>query len=147
MPTAAKVVAALAAAFYLAFGIWAFVAPGSFAENIATYPPYNEHLVHDGGAFAIGLGVAALAALLLSDSLTAVLAGVAAGSLLHGVSHIIDRGLGGRPSDPWLVSVIGLVALGGFVIVIRSRRPGTRSQSSSLRTPPSDTDRILARDG
>lgn len=123
----AQVVAALAAVFYLVSGIWAFAAPASFAENVANYPPYNEHLVHDGGAFAIVLGVTALAGLLLSDVLTAVLAGVAAGSLVHGVSHIVDRGLGGRSSDPWLVSAIGLVALCGFVIAVRSGQAGART--------------------
>lgn len=131
MRVIAKVVAALAAAFYLVFGIWAFGAPESFAENIANYPPYNEHLVRDGGAFTIGLGVAALAGLLLSDALAAVLAGVAAGSLVHGVSHIVDHGLGGRSSDPWTVSAIGIAVLCGFVIVVRSRRAGTRDWSSA----------------
>ncbi|MGH3897436.1 MAG: hypothetical protein ACRDTA_04120 [Pseudonocardiaceae bacterium] len=135
MRTVAKVVAALAATFYLVFGVWAFVAPASFAENIASYPPYNEHLVHDGGAFTIGLGVAALAGLVLSDALTAVLAGVAAGSLLHGVSHIVDDGLGGRSSDPWVVSAIGLVVLCGFVIAARFGRAGTRGRSSARSRP------------
>lgn len=141
MRTVAKAVAALAAAFYLVFGIWAFAAPGSFAEIIANYPPYNEHLVRDGGAFTIGLGVAALAGLLLSDALAAVLAGVTAGSLVHGVSHIVDQGLGGRSSDPWTASAIGIVILCGFVAVVRSRRAGTRDQSSAepaLASSPTD---------
>lgn len=126
MRVAAKVVAALAGAFYLVVGIWAFAAPESFGENIANYPPYNEHLVRDGGAFTIGLGVAALSGLLLSDALAAALAGVAAASLLHGVSHIVDQGLGGRSSDPWTLSAIGIVTLCGFVVAVRSRRAGTR---------------------
>lgn len=85
MRTVAQIVAVLAAANYLGFGIWAFAAPESFAENIANYPPYNEHLLHDAGAFSIGLGVAALAGLLLSDALAAVLAGVA-GQAIRGPS-------------------------------------------------------------
>ena len=125
MRTFAKIVAVFAAASYLVQSIWAFAAPESFAGYIANYPPYNEHLVHDSGAFAIGLGTAALAGLLLSDALAAVLAGVAAASLLHGVSHIMDHGLGGRASDPWTVSVIGLAILCGFVVAVRSRRAGT----------------------
>lgn len=129
MRIVAKVVAALAVAFYLMSGAWAFVAPESFAENIASYPPYNQHLLRDGGAFAMGLGVAALAGLLLPDALTAVLAGVAAGSLMHGVSHIVDRGLGGTSSDPWVVNAIGLAALCGFVIAVWSRRAGARDRS------------------
>ena len=92
------------------------------AADIATFPPYNEHLTHDAGAFLTGLGVAALAGLLLSDALAAVLAGVAAGSLLHGVSHILDHDLGGRSSDPWTVSVFGLLTLAGFVAAVATRR-------------------------
>lgn len=132
MRTFAKVIAALAAAIYLVFGIWAFAAPESFYENIATYPPYNEHLFHDLGAFQIGIGVAALAGLLLSDALAAVLAGVAAGSLMHGVSHVVDHDLGGRASDPWTVSLIGLVTLAAFLgaatripAAARRRGPGS----------------------
>jgi hypothetical protein len=124
MRTSIKVVAALAGLFYLTFGVWAFAAPESFFENIASYPPYNEHLIHDLGAFQIGIGVAALAGLLLSDALAAVLAGVAAGSLMHGISHIVDHGLGGRASDPWTVSLFGLIALLAFLAVVwKEARP------------------------
>jgi hypothetical protein len=126
MRTFAKVIAALAAAFYLVVGIWAFAAPESFAENIATFPPYNEHLTHDAGAFLTGLGVAALAGLLLSDALAAVLAGVAAGSLLHGVSHIVDHDLGGRSSDPWTVTIFGVVTLAAFLAAVASTRSARR---------------------
>lgn len=109
MRTSIKVVAALAGLFYLTFGIWAFAAPESFFDSIATYPPYNEHLIHDLGAFQIGLGVAALAGAVLSNAMAATLAGVAAASLMHGVSHITDHHLGGRSSDPWTVSLLGLI--------------------------------------
>src|SRR5215212_9317849 len=40
--------------FMLALGIWAFFAPASFADFIAF--PYNRHLLHDVGAFQIGIG-------------------------------------------------------------------------------------------
>jgi uncharacterized membrane protein len=122
MRTAAKVIAALAAAFYVVTGVWAFAAPESFWRNVATYPPYNEHLIHDIGAFLIGLGVAALAGLLLSDALAAVLAGIATGSLLHAVSHLVDHDLGGRASDPWTVSLFGVLALAGFLLALARRR-------------------------
>lgn len=134
MRTFAKVVAALAAVSYLTFGIWAFAAPESFAENIANFPPYSRHLVHDLGVFGIALGVAAAAGLLFSDALTAMLAAVAAGSLLHGVSHIVDQGLGGRPSDPWTVSVFGVVTLLAFLATVTTR--GARSEHASVRHEP-----------
>jgi hypothetical protein len=117
-----RVVAALAGLFYLTFGIWAFAAPESFGENIANYPPYNEHLIHDLGAFQIGLGVGVLAGVLLSSALAAGLAGVAAGSIMHGISHIIDSGHGGRAIDPWLVTAIGVLFLLAFLAALRLRR-------------------------
>ena len=122
MRTAGKVVAALAGLFYLTFGVWAFAGPESFATNIANYGTYNEHLTHDLGAFQLGLGVAALAGVLLADALAATLAGVAAGSIMHGVSHIMDHDLGGRTSDPWTVGLVGLVVLLAFLLVARRKR-------------------------
>ncbi len=133
MRTFAKIVAAVAAVFYLTFGIWAFAAPESFAGNIANFPPYSRHLVHDLGVFGTALGVAAAAGLLLSDALATALAAVAAGSLMHGVSHIMDQGLGGRPSDPWTVSLFGVVTLLAFLAAVTTR--GARSEHSARRSP------------
>ena len=62
----------------LSLGLWAGVAPRSFAGWIS-FPPYSEHLIHDAGAFQIGIGVALLLSLLLVDVLT-----VALGSFLAG---------------------------------------------------------------
>jgi hypothetical protein len=41
------------AASMLSLGLWAVAAPRSFAGWIS-FPPYNEHLIHDAGAFQIG---------------------------------------------------------------------------------------------
>jgi hypothetical protein len=51
--------------FMLAFGIWAFFAPVSFAEFVAF--PYNRHLLHDAGAFQIGIGTTVMLALLWAN--------------------------------------------------------------------------------
>jgi hypothetical protein len=139
MRTFAKVIAGVAAVFYLASGVWAFAAPESFFDNIATYPPYNEHLLRDIGAFLIGLGVVALAGLLSTDALTAVLAGVAAASLMHGVSHFMDHDLG-RASDPWINGAFGVAALCGFLAAAASRRAlrSTRAARPSPERAPHD---------
>ena len=122
----AQVVAAFAAFVYLAAGLWAFAAPLSFATNVATYPPYNQHLIHDLGAFQIGLGAAALAALLCTDALVAVLVGVAAGSVMHEMSHITDQLLGGRPTDPYTIGAFAVVVLVGLLAAARAfARRGT----------------------
>ena len=48
--------------FMLVLGIWAFFPPASFAEFVAF--PYNRHLLHDVGAFQIGIGTTMLLALM-----------------------------------------------------------------------------------
>jgi uncharacterized membrane protein len=110
--TIVRVVTAVVAIFFIAIGIWAMVDPQSFYEQLATYPPYNEHLFHDAGAFQIGIGTALATALFRSrDGMRVALYGASAGTVLHAVSHIIDRDLGGRPSDPLLLSLLALVTL------------------------------------
>jgi hypothetical protein len=104
--------------FTLAFGIWAFFAPASFAEFVAF--PYNRHLLHDVGAFQIGIGVTVLLALLWADSVMVVLAGYVVGSSFHVVSHIIDRHIGGHVYDPLVLGLIVVVGLAGMYA--RARR-------------------------
>ena len=89
-------------------GVWAFFAPQSFYDNVATYPPFNRHLYRDIGAFTIGLGSAFFIAMRWRDALTVAIATNAVAGVFHAVSHIIDRDLGGRASDPWLFSAGGL---------------------------------------
>ncbi len=93
---ATRVVALAAGLLTLAAGIWAFAAPSSFYRSIATFPPYNRHLVHDLGAFQIGLRVTLLLALLWSDSLLVALAGFATAATVHFAGHVIDHNLGGH---------------------------------------------------
>jgi uncharacterized membrane protein len=89
-------------------GVWAFFAPQSFYDTLATYPPYNRHLFHDIGAFSIGLGFAFLLAMRWRNALTVAIAANAIAAVMHAISHIIDRDLGGKTSDPWLLSAIAL---------------------------------------
>jgi hypothetical protein len=42
--------------FMLIFGVWSLLLPRSF-DAFIDFPPYNEHLLHDVGAFQIGIGV------------------------------------------------------------------------------------------
>jgi hypothetical protein len=62
-----RAVVLLTGSIMLALGFWAFFAPRSFAEQIATFPPYNHHLLHDLGAFQIGIGTAVLLTLVWRD--------------------------------------------------------------------------------
>ena len=65
--TFVTIITALSGAWTLAVGLWALLAPRSFADWI-DFPPYAEHLLHDVGAFQIGIGLGLLAALAWSDA-------------------------------------------------------------------------------
>lgn len=115
MDLVSSLVVGLFGAFTLALGIWAIVDTTSFYENIAEFPPYNRHFLHDLGAFQIGLGAALLLALVWrGDAITAVLGGAAAGATAHWMAHIGDKHLGGRASDPWTLGLIALIIVGVF---------------------------------
>jgi hypothetical protein len=91
-------------------GLWAFLAPRSFYDNIATFEPYNRHLLHDIGAFTLGLGAVALFALVTHwNALRVALAGLAVGSLVHVASHVVDSELGGRDTDLLGLSLMALI--------------------------------------
>ena len=51
-----SLLAALGAVFFLGIGLWAFSDASSFFDELADFPPYNAHFIHDVGAFHGGLG-------------------------------------------------------------------------------------------
>jgi hypothetical protein len=108
---AVRVITAFVGVMMLAFGIWAVVDPRSFYDMIATYPPYNVHLLHDIGSFQAGIGVTLLYSLIRRDALMVALVGASAGSVLHAISHIMDRDLGGKTTDPILLTVLAFAIL------------------------------------
>lgn len=116
-----KITAVIGAAFFALPGLWAYLSPREFHANIATFPPYSQHLVHDMGAFMVAIGLALLLALFWSDALSTVFAAAAVGSILSGIAHLIDTDLGGRPIvDP--VSLFGMAALLLVALVLRRRQ-------------------------
>ncbi len=118
---AARTIAAAAGVTTTALGLWAFLAPRSFAD-FAKFPPYNQHLIHDLGAFLIGLGVTLLLALVFRDGLLVALGGATAAAVTHFVSHLIDRNLGGRSTDPWMYGILAVVI--GYAAFARYRTEG-----------------------
>ena len=122
--TAAVIISGL---FMVAFGIWAFFAPVSFADFVAF--PYNRHLLHDVGAFQIGIGATVLLALLWADSIMVVLVGYLVGSSFHLASHIIDRHIGGHGYDLLVLGFLILIGLAGIYARARAGRtaPGGRT--------------------
>jgi hypothetical protein len=105
----------LGALVFLVGGAWALLAPHSFFESVATYPPYNRHLFHDVGAFQLGIAAGLLAAAARRKALAVGLWAGAVGASVHAVSHWIDADLGGRSTDPALLTTLAAVLVAGLV--------------------------------
>ncbi|MEX0682246.1 MAG: hypothetical protein WD904_06155 [Dehalococcoidia bacterium] len=102
--------------FTLALGIWAIVDTTSFYDNIAEFPPYNRHFLHDVGAFQIAVGAGLLFALIWQgDAVLAALGGAAVGGTAHWIAHVVDEDLGGRSSDPYALGVVALLLAVAFL--------------------------------
>ena len=117
-----RAIALLAGVFMVGFGLWALLDARGFYDQVATYPPYNVHLLHDIGAFQAGIGVALITGPFVAHPLTVALLGGSAGFVLHAIAHIADRDLGGRSSDPVLLSVFALAVLAATAIHLARRR-------------------------
>jgi uncharacterized membrane protein len=116
----ARAAAFLSAVSMIILGVWAVLQPRSFSDFI-NYAPYNRHLVHDAGAFQIGIGVTLLLALIWSDALLVTLTGFAVASGLHTISHYADRHLGGHDSDVPVLGLFTFIALIGILSSIHRR--------------------------
>ncbi len=120
--TVVRVITAGVGVLVAGLGIWAFVDPLSFYEQIANFPPYNQHLFHDVGAFQIGIGATLLYALFRRDALQVALVGASIGSVMHAISHVMDRDLGGKTTDPILLSALALLIVVAAAIHLSQRR-------------------------
>jgi hypothetical protein len=118
--TFVSVIVALSGVWMLAVGLWALLAPRSFAAWI-DFPPYSEHLLHDVGAFQIGIAVSLLAALVWTDAKAVALLGFVSAGAIHTVNHGIDLDLGGHTADVWLIGASTVLAAAALVVRIRSR--------------------------
>ena len=120
----ALIAAGIGAVFFVGPGLWAFFDPQGFYDELATFEPYNEHFIHDIGAFQIGIGVALASAIWRrNDALLAALLGAAVGSIFHTIAHFIDHDLGGKDSDVVVFSVITVVLLAGAALRVQTTRP------------------------
>lgn len=109
-------------------GVWSYLWPQSFYDTLATYPPFNLHLFHDVGAFQLGLAAFTVGCMFGRDVLLIGLIGASVGTTAHAISHIVDRDLGGKESDPYTISGLALVAVAGLVIRLATRRRGPESR-------------------
>ena len=111
-----RAIVVLGAAAFIIGGAWALLWPRNFYEVVAEFPPFNLHLFHDAGAFQLGIGAALLAGLFSRDGLFVALLGGAVGAVAHAASHIVDRNLGGNPSDPWTLSLLAVLLVVAAVL-------------------------------
>ncbi len=119
----ARGLAYVVGSFYLLSGGWAFLFPSGFYSTVAAFAPYNLHLLHDAGAFQVGLGATLLAAAVAGRGLAPVLLGVLAGSLLHLFAHLMDIRLGGHPAtDLPILALIVVVLIAALVLELRTIR-------------------------
>jgi hypothetical protein len=116
----------------LIFGIWSLLLPRSF-DALIDFPPYNQHLLHDVGAFQIGIGVSVLISLMWSDSIGVALTAFIVAGTIHSINHALDRHLGGHSFDQW--GLAGLVLLAGAALIIHLRG-GSRHQLSMPNPQP-----------
>jgi uncharacterized membrane protein len=116
-PRAARAIGAVIGVFYLVTGAWAFLAPLSFFSAVATFAPLNIHLLHDAGAFQVGLGLALTLPIALRAPMRASLIAVLGASVLHVLAHVEDIRLGGHPTTDLPVLALICVALGAALVV------------------------------
>jgi hypothetical protein len=127
-----RITLVIGAVAFLVPGVWAFFAPVGFADTIATFEPYNRHYLHDLGALQIGVGAAALVAVWVYDGAVVGLSGFLAADGVHAISHVMDRGLGGRSADAPLIGLVAVLALVALISRVRTlrRTPTTASVSA-----------------
>jgi hypothetical protein len=124
----ARLIAAGVGLFYLASGLWAFLDPASFAGTVATFDPYNRHLLHDSGAFSAGLGLVLLISAWKADGIRPALLAALAASVLHLGAHVEDIGLGGHPATD--IPALALVCVALVAGVVAASRRGSREVRS-----------------
>jgi hypothetical protein len=123
----ARIIAGVIGLFYVVTGTWSFLFPAYFYAAVASFSPYNLHLLHDAGAFQIGLGAVLVTAALSGKGLVPALVGVLAGSLLHLAAHLLDIRLGGHPTTdlPVLTLIVLMLAM---ALNMELRRPRAARQ-------------------
>lgn len=126
------VVALIAGAVMLAAGIWSLGWPRSFADAVSF--PYNEHFLHDLGAFQIGIGITLLLAVVWSDALATALAAFLVANTVHVVNHVVDRDLGGSAGQTSALAVGSVVV--AVALLLRLRQLGYLLGRVALSTDP-----------
>ena len=86
------------------------------------FPPCNEHLIHDVGAFQIGIGVTALLALIRIDAPTVFLGRSLVGASFYAADHVADGHLGGHSEDVIGLGLLAVLAVLGLALTFGGRQ-------------------------
>jgi PPOX class probable F420-dependent enzyme len=101
----------------LVTGVWALVAPRSFAEFVDF--GYAPHFVRDIGALHIGTGITLVLAAGWADAAAVVLAGFFVGNTVHTINHVVDLDIGGHSLGAWALGVTSVLVLAALVVRMR----------------------------
>ncbi|MDQ3958514.1 MAG: hypothetical protein M3273_09355 [Actinomycetota bacterium] len=129
------------AAIALLPGVWGTLWPQSFFDDfpalggawVAAFPPYNEHLVRDVGAFYLGYGALLLGATLVPRRRLVQVALVAwlVATIPHGIFHLTHLDALEGAEAALQVGILGVMTvLPVWLLVLTARMPWrTWSQS------------------
>lgn len=81
-----------AGGYHLALGLLMAVAPRRFFDDVAAFPPYNEHFIRDLATFYLALGAVLLVAAARTAWQVPLLVFAVVQYALHLVNHIVDVG-------------------------------------------------------
>lgn len=139
----AKIVLVVGAVFYGGPGLWAVINAHSFINRVEKAP--NVHILHDMGAFMVGLAVFTIGLLVLSDKMLTAFVALIVVSALDAYVHFSDMHLGGiEKSEPWDIVAMLIVLLLGLAAYLPSRQQAHVQPVSAERVTVPAADR---RDG
>lgn len=105
-----RAVLAVIAAYHIATGALALVAPDTFFEQIGRYGIENSHYVGDVGAFTLAFGLALAIAVVRPSWRVPILGFAALWYGLHAINHAFDTAEARSDARGWADTV--LIALG-----------------------------------
>jgi uncharacterized BrkB/YihY/UPF0761 family membrane protein len=80
----------VAGAYHLALGVLMAVAPRTFFDEIAAYPPYNDHFIRDISSFYLALGAVFVIAAARRSWQVPLLVFALVQYALHVLNHVWD---------------------------------------------------------
>jgi hypothetical protein len=127
-----RLLAAAIGGVLAAQGVWAFFAPRSFYDALATFEPFNAHFIRDIGSFQMGIGVAGIVGALRTRAVVVGLAALSVFQVVHVISHVVDRDAGGRPGfDIPALGALAALTVVALVMAIRQDPDASRSVDGS----------------